>query len=45
MFQREEHENSEVYTGNYTWFSFVEGQSVRKEVVREEIGEIREAWL
>lgn len=45
MFQGEEHENSEVYKGNYMWFSFVEAQSVRKEVVREEVGEIREAWL
>lgn len=45
MFQVEEHESSKVYTGKYMQFSLVKAQSIRKEVVGREVGEIREVWL
>ena len=42
MFQGEEHEIAvRCIQGTYTWLSFVKAQSVRKEVVREEVGEKR----
>ena len=28
-------------TGNYMWLSFIKAQSLRREVVREEVGEKR----